>query len=288
MAIRSNATALNLAGKITHAQRIWSARNPTYSQAFRSIITPEPMPPAQNILRRGEASRTTNVGTPQVTREDPIEALTKQIAQLSINLADMQQRPAQNSQRQLYNTQKQAFTANTEWGPRPQGQWQQGPRTCYNCGEEGHIAMYCRAETKKIAQPSNATRTNDFKKEPSGTYMAGREQIGDEIDTYPVFHGDKGKARTQILGTKKPVGRPPKARATAIIEESDDEKMQDEDLVKATENMIRNSRSPSINPSEEGKKLRKSKSYKYDIFQDIMARKVEVTIGELLEISTYR
>ena len=108
IAIKSTPEPLNLNQKIRYAQRIWSARNPTYSQAFRPIISPEPIAPPRNVLRRGEESRTIRTDVPQVQvtpKEDPIDALTKQIAQLSINLLDMQKRPR-------YLLQAQAYQAN--------------------------------------------------------------------------------------------------------------------------------------------------------------------------------
>jgi dUTP pyrophosphatase len=82
--------------------------------------------------------------------EDPIEALTKKVERLTINLANSQQR----------NNGGNGYQGNRPYNPRYQGQNYQPQQRqvafqepeCYKCGKQGHISRNC-AEHQQNYQP---------------------------------------------------------------------------------------------------------------------------------------
>src|SRR3954470_9609360 len=142
------------------------------------------------------------------------------VKDLSINLANQQAR------QQRRDVQK--FSANPSYD--------RGPRRCFQCGEEGHIAAYCRSETRRPpAAPSNATKA----KESTFNLITIEEpQIGDTTETYAATT-DKAKGRAVPYPNRRPVGRPRKTpepsagpsrtTSTTMEEVTDNEEMLDED-----------------------------------------------------------
>ena len=87
IAIKSAPVTLDLAGKVSYAQRMWTARNATQSQAFQSLLQPNGEP-SRMILRRPEPRAM--VPAPEPQKADPIDELTKKISELSIHMANIQ------------------------------------------------------------------------------------------------------------------------------------------------------------------------------------------------------
>jgi hypothetical protein len=84
IAIKSSPMPLDIAGKVNYAQRMWTARNPTQSLAFKPLLTQErPV----SIMKRPEIS-SMKAESSKIT-EDPIEALTKQMEEMKLFMANI-------------------------------------------------------------------------------------------------------------------------------------------------------------------------------------------------------
>ena len=83
---------------------------------------------------------------------------------------------------------------------------QRKPVSCYRCGEEGHMSMNCRSETRRTAEPSNHTRNQaavvceifESSSDEEEYYPAkGSRRPGRPKKILPYNKGDKGKRREQ-------------------------------------------------------------------------------------------
>src|ERR1700757_1353387 len=84
--------------------------------------------------------------TEQQKSSDPMEELAKKFAEMTAHLGDVVKEIKGRDCRPI---QKFATTAEKKRG------------TCYSCGEEGHYSYECMSETKRKAQPSNASRNKE-------------------------------------------------------------------------------------------------------------------------------
>src|SRR3954470_1680147 len=295
--VRSTPTPLTLEGKVSFANRYWSARNPTANVMQR--ILPEslrrnPMQQQPTVARTGNDYSSQRVMPPTVDwskqgrQPDPrVDALTKAVEELTINIAQMKSEGRQPRYRS-YDTRDTRAT--------PASGANRVPVVCYNCKEEGHFARDYQSESTRQAQPSNATKKQDDARHVS-IHMAGRYQ---EVFT---SEDDEEFIAPAAIAKRKP-GRPPKNQAEPypkrILTRNKEKqpevvyevpKFRDKDLQEEIERVLQGEDpEPQDIPMSESKKERKlkvKKQYEYNVWDDIKSRPANINIKQLAEMNPH-
>src|SRR4051812_21267713 len=137
----------------------------------------------------------------QGRQPDPrVDALTKAVEELSINIAQMK-----NEGRQpRYRSYDACDTRAT-----PASGTNREPVVCYNCKEEGHFARECQSESRRQAQPSNAAKKQDEARHVSINMARRYQEIFTDDD-------DEEFIAPAVVVRRKP-GCPPRNQAEPYL-----------------------------------------------------------------------
>jgi len=269
LAIRSTPTTLTLEQKVDYAHRYWLVRNPGHQDVYQSMLPKH--------LRREELPKISSIPA-AAPRKDKMDELCEKFAKMEAHIANLDRRPYRPPQ---------AYQAEPD--RRRQGPYRQDPNRfmrCFTCGEEGHMSWECRAETNRKAMPS----TRGQEEQGRRRYGANMAQPG--VTFTEIFSEDEGPDIAYYPAIRKP-GRPPKRPYSKEPEQSSSKHKDPVTIYKAPgfdeideladEEETRDIRM-SESPSREIRH-RKSKQYRYNAWEDIKGRQVQMTFEQAAEIN---
>ena len=311
-AIRIAPTILNLNQKVEYANRIY-----TSGRTSGNTQVPVPLPPSRISVQPTTVAPIPLPAPPMnqpvapVPATDPVmDRLAEEFARLTAHLVNRDRRNEQRRPVQRFNSD---YPRRNEYqgGYRNQ-QNNNADRflTCWNCGEEGHQARHCRTETSRQAQPSNATRRQANLMQPQEIFDSE-----DEWEDYEAYIGKRGRdmeeedgpqeessrkrARTPPPRKQRPVTsrirrripaaepRPVEVETRQVEEPQVNWEVQPEPVV---EEVQQDSDMEEATPaprseSQKERKLRKSRTYMYDAWEDMKGRQVQMTFEQAAQLN---
>ena len=269
------------------ASKYWQARNKEQTELIigarweKEFLPRKTKTPAKTIEEEE---------VPLTKGDDRIDQLIDQMNKLSIQVADIKKGQT--------NYPVQKFTAQNN---RPE--YRRETRTCIKCGEEGHIAWNCMAETKRRAQPSNQNRT--IVQRPPAAHVA---QFYEDWEVFPeeeeipgYYAAGDNQRPTRAEGSRRPLKRTrpiqeePEDEEEAPVqqptprsrESSNDPVLEGEirRLIGTEDEEMAEQEDEATKTDPRKRKPRIQKHYAYNAWADIGARKADITISQLLQIA---
>ena len=302
LTVRSSPIVLNHQQKLEYAQRHWAVRNTNQDimqQVLPTIMQQDMREPtiAQAIL-----PPTVEWSKP---REDPqMKELIDKMSQMTAHIHNVEaridaQRPIQQFGRTpatgsnatpLRNTK--CYRCNQE-GHQAANCSLPDTRVCKRCGEGGHGASRCQAETNRIAQPNRYQMQLNPITFAEQDFATDNEQDDEEYEYVEAFAADtarrpgRPKKAAPYTTARPKVIKKREEKKTDGIEEDELLEEQIKEIVQADTDTATNA-DTIMSESAKEQKLRKSKKYHLNVWEEVSQMTIPVKVGQLAEIPTFR